>query len=82
MTFDKPKYIASASKASKALQTRWKDLAAKKIVRKGDGRIDFFFSGILLSFGVTASALLGLSGFGLYKAVFLATRYIKHARST
>lgn len=82
MKFQKEKSIELASTISRhALQLSWKELTAKQIKRKADSRIDFFFSGILLSFGITASANLGLSGLGAYKAILLATQYIKHARS-
>lgn len=78
MQFYKVKSIELASIIDKQIiKKRWSELAAKVIKRRSDKRIDFFFSGILLSFGLAASGVLGLTGFGAYKAVVLAVRYYK-----
>jgi hypothetical protein len=79
MAFHSTKTIQIAALVSRASRhvPFWKAIAPKKIKRKSDGRIDFFFSGILLSFGLTASTLVGLTGFGAYKAIMMGLRYYK-----
>ena len=89
-TFSKKKWIFSNGSSptteivslSEPIGSEPYSQVSRKLIKRRDGfRVDFFFSGVLLSFGTFSTLTLGSLGYMAYKLAIMGYQYVQKAHA-